>query len=300
MPGTRTDVTVVNVVDGDTIKVTTPNGNENVRILSLDTEESRSGGSKPETPFGHEAKAEAENIFSPGDTVTLEFPGNEPLDVCWRIHRGSFDRPLVFVYLADGTDFQEHMIRQGFSPYFVKYGYAVFEENNQRYSEAEKQAQIERLGVWDPTINGGVEFRNYAALSVWWGMRAHIVEHYREFRASNPGEVLDWRVDYDDVVQLAQTDQEGRTLVDFRDLVTVGGRHGLVRVGSQDRPFDVFIRGIDDGEGHRIVNLLTTRYLSGDESHPRKGYAYLQGQFSEFRGRPQITVASVNDVSDVP
>ncbi len=300
MPGTRVDVQVVNIVDGDTIKVTTPDGNENIRILSLDTEESRPSGSKPETPFGHVAKAEAERLFQSGDTVTLEFPGKEPFDECWRIHRGNYDRPLAYVYLSDGTDYQEHMIREGFSPYFVKYGYAMYDENHQRYALAEKNAQIKRKGIWDPTTNGGVEFRNYAMLAVWWEMRAHVVQHYREFRVGQPGEVLDWRIDYDDVVQLAQNNQESRAFVDLRDLTRVGGRHGLIRVGSQERPFDVFIRNTDAGNGEQILDLLTTRYLPGDATKPRRGYTYLSGQFSEYQGRPQITVASVNDVSDNP
>ena len=39
MPGTTTTLPFVSVVDGDTIKVRTDQGNENLRILALDTEE---------------------------------------------------------------------------------------------------------------------------------------------------------------------------------------------------------------------------------------------------------------------
>ena len=142
MPGTSLNARVVRVVDGDTIRVEIPDGEESLRILSLDTEESRAGGSKPKTPFGLEAKKEAERLFTAGDTVTLEFPGSESLEECLRSHRGKFDRLLIYVLTANGDDFQEHMIRLGFSPYFMKYGYAVDLDKHRRYQTAEREAQI--------------------------------------------------------------------------------------------------------------------------------------------------------------
>ena len=50
--GTTVEATVSRVVDGDTIRVFLPrqSDDESLRILALDTEESRASGSKPVTP----------------------------------------------------------------------------------------------------------------------------------------------------------------------------------------------------------------------------------------------------------
>ena len=101
MNGTILDTTVVRVVDGDTVRVNVDLGEESVRILSLDTEESHAGGSKPVTPLGHAAKAEAMDFFKPGDDIKLEFPGKDPLEVCLQKYRGNFGRLLVHVQHVD-------------------------------------------------------------------------------------------------------------------------------------------------------------------------------------------------------
>ena len=300
MPGTTLSVRVVRVVDGDTIRVEIPNGEESLRILSLDTEESRAGGSKPKTPFGLKAKAEAERLFTAGDTVTLEFPGSEPLDECLRIHRGKFDRLLVYVFTADGDDFQEHMIQSGFSPYFIKYGNAVDPDKHRRYQAAEREAQIADRGVWNQIAVNQAELRNYAALGVWWQLRAKVIEEYRQFRATHGTEVLETRLDYDKIATLAAAGANARLILELSEITRVGGRHGLIRVGSQDRPFDIFIPRIDEPDGEQIVTLLTSRYIPGDLEHPRVSYAYLQGSLGTFRDKPQIVITNLNQISDSP
>ena len=79
--GTSLRATVTRVIDGDTICVRHEhiNGDEPLRILALDTEESRAGSGKPVTPWGLKAKAEAKKFFKPGKTVKLEFPGDEEI-----------------------------------------------------------------------------------------------------------------------------------------------------------------------------------------------------------------------------
>lgn len=300
MAGTTLNARVVSVVDGDTIRVAIPDGEESLRILSLDTEESRAGGSKPKTPFGLKAKAEAERLFTAGDTVTLEFAGSEPLEECLRIHRGKFDRLLVYVSTADGDDFQEHMIRSGFSPYFMKYGYAVDPDKHRRYHAAEREAQMADRGVWNQIAVNQSELRNYAALGVWWQLRAKVIEEYRRFRATHGTEVLEPRLDYDTITTLAAADSNARLFLELSEMTRVGGRHGLIRVGSQDRPFDVFIPRIDEPDGEKLVTLLTSRYIPGNQEHPRVSYAYLQGPLSTFRDRPQIVITDLNQISDSP
>ena len=121
--GTHLKVKFNRVVDGDTIRVFLPGDekDESLRILALDTEESHAGGGKPVTPWGKAAKLRAERFFEDADEVVIEFPGNEDLASCLMKYRGNFGRLLVYVY-RDGVDFQENMIREGYSPYFMKYG----------------------------------------------------------------------------------------------------------------------------------------------------------------------------------
>jgi hypothetical protein len=52
MPGTTLEVPVDRPVDGDTVRVLINGRSEALRILALDTEESRPGGDKPMTPWG--------------------------------------------------------------------------------------------------------------------------------------------------------------------------------------------------------------------------------------------------------
>jgi micrococcal nuclease len=221
--------------------------------------------------------------------------------VCWNKYRGNYDRPLGFVYLDDGTDFQEHMIRKGYSPYFVKYGYAVFPENHQRYVRAEREAQIQNIGVWNQIAVNGSEMRNYALLSAWWHMRAAKIEIYRRYKQglTNPP-VFDPRFDYEQLVPMAESEETATIFTEVRDLRRVGGRHGLIKVGSEDRPFSIFIPEIDEPAGQEIWNLLANRYLSGDGLHPRLSYVYITGETKMYRGTPEIVLTDVSQLSDSP
>lgn len=269
--------------------------------MALDTEESRPGLSKPETPWGHKAKEEVENLISPGDTVTLEFPGDEDAQKCWAKYRGKWDRPLAYVYLENGIDFQEHMIRKGYSPYFVKYGFAVFPENHQRYLSAEHEAQIQNIGVWNQIAVNGSEMRNYALLGVWWQMRAEKIEIYRQYRKdpAHPA-VLDPTFDYGQLKGLAENEEAVTIFTVVDKLQRVGGKHGLIKIGSENRPFNIFIPEIDEPAGQKLWNLFANRYLSGDDLHPRLSYAYITGPLQVYRGTPEIVLTDVSQLSDSP
>ena len=96
----------------------------------------------------------------------MEFPGREAPEEAFTRHRDNFGRLLVWAYMGE-VDFQQQMIRDGFSPYFFKYGRAEFGSHDDRYSEAERQAQADHIGVWNQVEVNGSEMRNYAALAVW-------------------------------------------------------------------------------------------------------------------------------------
>ncbi len=296
--GTTIQATVSRVTDGDTIRVFLPGAieNESLRILALDTEESRAGGGKPVTPWGKKAKERAEEFFSPGDEVTLEFPGTEDLETCWQRYRGNFGRLLVFVY-KNNVDFQETMIREGFSPYFVKYGNASFSENHQRYQAAERIAQQQNIGVWNQLAVNGSEVRNYAALGTWWHLRACIIDRYRQI-AGTSSDLLNSRLDYAAIEARARAEESATIFTELRSIQPISGDRALIRIGSQQQPFKVFIPDVTSPEGQALLNLLETRYISSDETHPRRSYAYVTGTLSLFRDRPQITVTTPDQITD--
>ena len=296
--GTHLEVKFSRVVDGDTIRVFLPGADrdESVRILALDTEESFGGGSKPVTPWGRRAKERAEAFFRDAQQVTIEFPGQEDVDVALQRYRGNFGRALVFVY-REGVDFQETMIREGYSPYFMKYGHAAFAGHQARYELAELEAQRSKRGVWDQIEVNGSEMRNYAALGTWWLLRASIVDSFRALRAVDDS-ILNTRLDNQALRQLAATGAKGTVFTEMRSISRVGANSGQIGIGSIQHPFSLFVPDIDSDSGREIVNLLETRYASGGETHPRRSYAYVTGELSLFQDRPQIVLHSADQISD--
>ena len=197
-----------------------------------------------------------------------------------RKYRGNFGRLLMYVY-RDGGDFQESMIREGYSPYFVKYGNAEFAGHHQRYMKAEREAQRQHIGVWDQIAINGSERRNYPALSTWWQLRATIIDEYRKIRAMDDS-VLDSRLDYITLEAKAKATERVTVFTELRSVTRVGGRSGLVGIGSKEQPFSLFIPDIDSPEGQEMVNFLETRYISGAEDRPKRSYAYVTGELSTF------------------
>jgi len=298
---TTVDATVVRVVDGDTVRVEVKGQEESLRILSLDTEESNAGSPKSVSPWGKEAKKEAEKLFKVGDKVKLEFPGDESVKECLQKYRGNYGRLLVFLYLGDGTDFQEHMIKKGFSPYFMKYGYAALPDNHERYMQAEKQAQIANRGVWNQIEVNGSEVRNYARLGIWWYLRAEIIQNYRQFKQKNPdATVFNTRLDYEKLVELAKKEESATIFTELRNPKRIAVNNMFIGIGSVEKPFAVFIPKVDDTAGLKIMSLIKNRYISTDNEHPRRSYAYVKGNLSIYRDKPQIIVTDVKQIMDLP
>lgn len=300
--GTSVEVDVVRAVDGDTIKVELEGEEENVRILALDAEESRGGGDKPVTSWGDAAAEKAAEVFPEGSVATLEFPGTEPLEECLERYRGNDGRPLAYVHNGD-DDYQEAMIREGYSPYFTKYGYAHFDTHDCRYREAERQAQADEIGVWDQrAVNGGV-MREYDSLTAWWELRAEIVESFRRATREGATELLDSRLDYH-----ALEDRVGEYTVVFTELRSyrqVGERHAVVDIGSQAQPFKLFLPNArETAEGQRVLSFLDNRYIADADgttvATPLRSDAYIVREVTAYRGEPEIEITSPDQILDRP
>ncbi len=160
------------VVDGDTIKLLLDNQEESIRFACLDTEESQHGDNKPVTNAGIQASKWAKEYFGADDRgipigdvrIDLEFDTNDPVEVCLRKHRGNHGRLICYVYKAGEQENSNlKIVREGWSPYFVKYGRSRL--YHRQFMAAEANAQSQGLAIWNPATNGGGNRRDYTTLT---------------------------------------------------------------------------------------------------------------------------------------
>jgi micrococcal nuclease len=121
------------VVDGDTVVI---NGGEKVRLIGLNTPETVDP-KRPVECFGPEASSEAKKILT-GQTVRLETDPSQDA-------RDKYGRLLAYVFLEDGTNFDEFMIENG---YGYEYTYRTAYKYQKEFKAAEKEAQANGRGLW--------------------------------------------------------------------------------------------------------------------------------------------------------
>lgn len=97
---------VVAIVDGDTIKVSIDGNVETLRLIGIDTPETKDPR-KPVQCFGKEASAKAAELLS-GRRVRLETDPTQG-------DRGEYGRLLRYLWREDGLFFNEWMIRNGYA-----------------------------------------------------------------------------------------------------------------------------------------------------------------------------------------
>jgi micrococcal nuclease len=142
-------VEVTRVIDGDTIKVDLQGKTESVRLIGIDTPESRvndkairdserSGQDLAAiVDQGRQATAFTRSKVKKGDTVRLETDVRK---------RDRYHRILAYVWLNDGTMLNEAIVRAGYAqpvtyPPNVKYQ-TIFQE-------AARDAWKNRRGLWE-------------------------------------------------------------------------------------------------------------------------------------------------------
>ena len=136
------------VVDGDTIVVVQGGRKEKVRLIGIDTPESKENskafrdaerkGSDISVIISQGKKATSflRGIIKKGDSVSLEF------DV---VERDKYGRLLAYVYLGDGRFLNELIVKSGFA-YVLTIPPNVKHKN--KFIEAFKYAQENKLGLW--------------------------------------------------------------------------------------------------------------------------------------------------------
>ncbi|MCM3788193.1 thermonuclease family protein [Domibacillus indicus] len=144
LPKTATKVTVNEVVDGDTIKVTYKGRAETVRMILIDTPETKDP-KKCVQLYGPEATAYTKKyLLDKTKTVSIEFDKDT---------RDQYGRLLAYVYVNE-TMFNELLIQNGLARI------AVFEPNTKylkKLQESENKAKSAKKGIWSNSnaIKGG-------------------------------------------------------------------------------------------------------------------------------------------------
>src|SRR4051812_2411578 len=136
-PG-ATSARVVRVVDGDTIRVATGGGEEDVRMLGIDTPETH----RPGVPIecgGPQASRHLAALLPAGTAVALERdPGQDRVD--------RYGRLLAYVRLADGRLAEDAQVASGWATVYVFEGRPVSRDSELR--RAMRAARAAGRGVW--------------------------------------------------------------------------------------------------------------------------------------------------------
>ena len=135
------DVPVLRVIDGDTIDVLLSGEKTRVRLIGVDTPETvdprRAVGC-----FGKEASQFASSTLSGAVVSLVVDPTQGEVD--------KYGRRLFYVYLSDGTLFNEAVIRAG---YGLEYTYQNTRYRFQHeFRSAQEEAEREARGLWAPGV----------------------------------------------------------------------------------------------------------------------------------------------------
>ena len=159
-PGTATEwtVEVVEVVDGDTLKVEFPDGRvENVRLLGVDTPEVHTGVTPGEFE-GIPETADGEAWLEDWGDRASEWMIQRVADAEVRIatdpaadRRGSYGRLLVYVHV-DGENVNAELLEQGYARLYD----SEFTERD-RFARLESTARSQNAGLWGYTDGAGGE-----------------------------------------------------------------------------------------------------------------------------------------------
>jgi len=286
---------ITKVVDGDTVKVDIDGKNESLRLICVDTEESYSGGSKPVTVAGKEASEMAKQYFATEDgglaKVDIEFDTDDPVEIAVEKYRDNYGRLLCYVHKGE-ENYNLKLIQEGWSPYFLKYGRSRL--YHRPMTEAEAIAKAYNLVIWNPNTNAKVPSRNYGHLLPWWSMRGSIVEEFRLSQAT--GGSFSLRLDYPKILAASETAQSITIFCDLQGGINkLIGNNALIHAGSVYHKLDLWIPDFESDKMTPLRQLINKHYAGLG-----RGYVYVSGKVEEYKGKPQIVLKDIKQLSDFP
>jgi len=148
-PGnTYNKATVVQVVDGDTLRIEMDGHEESVRLIGIDTPESKLNKKAKKdsiktnydietiTAMGKEAARYVRTLVRKGDTVGIEFDVQK---------RDKYNRLLVYAYLSDGKMLNEEIVKAGYANIMT---YPPNVRYQDRFVRAYREARDTKRGLY--------------------------------------------------------------------------------------------------------------------------------------------------------
>jgi micrococcal nuclease len=127
---------VVEVIDGDTIKVDIGEKIETIRLIGMDTPEIANPHNPQDDYFGPEAARYTKQLLENQSVYLIPDP--------MQSNRDKYNRLLRYVFLEDGTLVNAKLVAEG---YAYNYIYEPFQFMKQ-FDYLEKQAKENQLGLW--------------------------------------------------------------------------------------------------------------------------------------------------------
>lgn len=140
--------TAIKIVDGDTLKINYEGRETNVRLIGIDTPESKSNKkaakdaqrSKQDvttiTSMGREATNFVKTLVKPGDKIRVEFDIQQ---------RDRYGRLLCYIYLPNGKMLNEEIVKCGFaSPMTIPPNI----KHSDKFLKAYEEARKNNKGLW--------------------------------------------------------------------------------------------------------------------------------------------------------
>jgi micrococcal nuclease len=134
---------VTKVVDGDTLHVRIGTTTITVRLIGIDTPEVVDPR-KPVQCYGREASVHM-HLLVDAQIIYLQADASQG-------NLDKYGRALRFVWLADGTNVNQHMIADG---YAFEYTYRVPYQYQSQFRTAQADAHAAQRGLWSPTTCNG-------------------------------------------------------------------------------------------------------------------------------------------------
>jgi len=295
------EFTVSKILDGDTFRF--EGLDKSTRLMGIDTEETfkdsdaemkvndissywaeyyahkKDSSNKPakiESPFGYDTWQWTKELFKDVVKVRIEVDDyKRVIDM--------FNRYLVYIIAIkeDGTEFNYNIecVKQGYSPYFSKYGYVA--RFDKEFKAAQKYAQDNKLGIWS-----GKElcYPDYYERLKWWDKRGDQIRKFETEYAGKPGyfSMLD-QSDFNKLVK------------HVGDSITIFGT--ISRVITDNNPYIAKLE-INEYDTVDLVffkqNMDLVKELKLDD--PVGYYIYAKGKLTEYKGKKQIIIEDKSQV----
>ena len=127
---------IARVIDGDTAHVRCDGKYEKLRLVGIDTPETKHPF-KPVEYYGPEASARAKALLLKGDKVWLAAARSGS-------KRGKYKRLLVYLFMSDGTMFNAKMVEEGYAFAMRRYPHVYMK----RFVRLEGRAKAANRGMW--------------------------------------------------------------------------------------------------------------------------------------------------------